>query len=148
MAQEVQAGTVLMQESPEMVDFLGLNSEPFLGPGRLGNWRLVSGLDGFGFDRKVRASGWNLFFMAAEVKATVLGGLSTGNVRKAVKRILGKSGEREFNCLEVTGIAAKHFLGVPYTTVSAHSRHIQKDWQLDDLKRRQAGQRDAAWAKG
>jgi hypothetical protein len=44
--------------------------------------------------------------------------------------------EQDFNCLEVTGIVAKRFLGMPYTVVSAHSRHIQQGCELDDVQRR------------
>jgi len=52
-----------------------------------------------------------------------------------------------FNCLEVTGIVANRFLGVPYTTVSAHSRHIQQGWRLDGAEERRSSHHDAASAK-
>jgi len=55
---------------------------------------------------------------------------------------------QNFNCLEVTGIVAKRFLGVPYATVSAHSRHIQQSCLLDSVESRQNGRRDAEWARG
>jgi hypothetical protein len=48
-----------------------------------------------------------------------------------------------FNCLEVTAIAAKRFLGVPYTLISAHSRHIQQSCYLDGADGRRISQRDA-----
>jgi hypothetical protein len=31
-----------------------------------------------------------------------------------------------FNCLEISRVAAKSFLGLPYVTVAAHQRHIQE----------------------
>jgi hypothetical protein len=31
-----------------------------------------------------------------------------------------------FNCLEISQVAAKRFLGLPYVSVSAHWRHIQE----------------------
>lgn len=34
------------------------------------------------------------------------------------------------NCIELTQIAKKHFLGVPYIAISAHSYHIQQGWYL------------------
>src|ERR1043166_4813339 len=34
-----------------------------------GEWRMVKGSDAFALDRKIHAAGWNLFFMASEVKA-------------------------------------------------------------------------------
>ncbi len=48
---------------------------------------------------------------------------------------------------DVTGIVANRFLGVPYTTVSAHSRHIHQGWRLDGAEERWASQHNAASAK-
>ena len=44
---------------------------------------------------------------------------------KALKRILASLKTQRFNCLEITQVTAKRFLGLPYVSVSAHSRHIQ-----------------------
>ena len=125
-----------------MTHFLG-ESEPYSG-----NWRLVKALDGFALDRKVRDAGWNFFFMAAEIKVMFFGALGTKKIQNALKRILAKVTHQNFNGLEVTGIVAKRFLGVPYATVSAHSRHIQQSCCLDSAEARQTSQRDAEWARG
>jgi hypothetical protein len=60
--------------------------------------------------------------MAAEAKAMFFGAIGTLKMREALKRILEQEKQQSFNCLEVTGIVAKRFLGVPYVVVSAHSR--------------------------
>jgi hypothetical protein len=128
----IQVGTILMKEWPGMTQLLGLKSEPYSG-----NWNLVKALDGFALDRKIHAAGWNFFFMAAEVKVMFFGALGAKKIQTALQRILGKVRRQDFNCLEVTGIVAKRFLGVPYATVSVHSRHIQQSCQLDNIERRQ-----------
>src|SRR6266436_2829068 len=125
MPPTVQVGTILMKEWPRMTQLLGLESEPYAG-----NWSTVKVLDGFALDRKIHAAGWNFFFMAAEVKVMFFGALRAKKILNALHRILEKVKGQDFNCLEVTGIVAKRFLGVPYTTVSAHSRHIQQSCQL------------------
>jgi len=125
-----------------MTHFLG-ESEPYSG-----NWRLVKALDGFALDRKIRDAGWNFFFMAAEVKVMFFGALGTKKIQNALKRILAKVRDQNFNGLEVTGIVAKRFLGVPYATVSAHSRHIQQSCCLDSAEARRTSRRDAEWARG
>jgi hypothetical protein len=43
-----------------------------------------------------------------------------------MERVLVKAAPSKFNCLEITEVSAKQFLGFPYLQVSAHSRHIQK----------------------
>jgi len=95
-------------------------------------------LDGFALDRKIRIAGWNFFFMAAEVKVMFFGAVGAKKVQNALIRILAKVKRQHFNGLEVTGIVAKRFLGVPYATVSAHSRHIQQSCRLEDANARRA----------
>jgi hypothetical protein len=93
-------------------------------------------------DRKIRAAGWSFFFMAAEVKVMFFGAVGAKSIQKALKRILGKVSYLNFNSLEVTGIVAKRFLGVPYAIVSAHSRHVQQNCYLDSAEERRTTQRD------
>jgi hypothetical protein len=139
----VQVGTILMKEWPGMAQLFQLESEPYSG-----SWSLVKNLDGVSLDRKIRAAGWNLFFMAAEVKVMFFGVTGAAKIQNALKRILANVKQQHFNGLEVTGIVASHFLGVPYVTVSAHSRHMQQGCYLDSSEARQASQDSAEWAKG
>ena len=87
-------------------------------------------------------------FMATEVKVVFLGSLGAANIQNALQRILAKVKQQHFNGLEVTAIVNRHFLGVPYVTVSAHSRHIQQNCCLESTAARQSLQRDAEWARG
>lgn len=59
-------------------------------------------------------------------------------LQNAVSQIPKKVTHQHFNSLQVTGIVAGHFLGVPYVTVSAHSRHIEQGCRLDGAESRQA----------
>ena len=143
MPQTVQVGTILMKEQPGMGKLIGLETEPCFG-----EWSAVKGLDSFALDRNIHAAGWNLFFMAAEVKATFFGSLTAAKVQGALQRILAKVKSQHFNGLEVTAIVASHFLGVPYVTVSAHSRHMQHSCNLDSAEVRQTSQAAAEWGRG
>jgi len=140
MSQEVQVGTILMSEWPQL---FGLESEPYSG-----NWSVVQAPDACSLDRKIRAAGWNFFFIASEVKVIVFGVLGAKKIQHALNRILGKVSWQHFNGLEVTGLVAKRFLGLPYGIVSAHSRHVQQNCYLDGVEVRRSSQRDAAWARG
>jgi hypothetical protein len=139
----VQVGAILIEDWPLATQCLGLESQPYSG-----NWSLVKVLDGFALDRKIHASGWNFFFMATQVKAMFFGALGAEKIQNALKRILRKVKRQHFNGLEVTGIIAKRFLGVPYTIVSAHSRHVQQSCYLDNAEARRTSRRDAEWARG
>src|SRR2546427_12838353 len=98
-----------MKEWPEMTRLLWLGSEPCSG-----EWSLLKVLDGFALDRKVHAAGWNFFFMAAVVKTMVFGSPGEAKIQNAVKRMLEKGTQRQFNGLEVTEIGAGRLLGGPY----------------------------------
>ena len=143
MTSTVQAGTILIDDEPRLAPVIALKSEPYSG-----SWRVLNGLDGFALDREIHAAGWNFFFIAAELRGMFFGAIRPRKVRDVLKRILGRVRSQNFNCIEVTGIVAKRFLGIPYVAVSAHSRHIQQSCQLEDIDRRRAGRRDAEWARG
>jgi hypothetical protein len=143
MPSTVQVGTILMKEWPGMPQLIGFESEP-----GWGEWSMVKASDAFTLDRKIHAAGWNFFFMAAEVKTMFFGSPKAAKVQSALNRILAKVRPQHFNGLEVTAIVAHHFLGVPYVTVSAHSRHMQHSCNLDSAATRQSFQHDSEWARG
>jgi hypothetical protein len=138
MTPRIQVGTILIEDRPLATWILDLESESYSG-----NWSVVKAINGLALDRKIHAAGWNFFFMAEEVKATVFGSLAAKSIQKALKRICLKVRKQDFNCLEVTKMVEHRFLGVPYITVCAHSRHIQQDCVLDLAQERRMTQNDA-----
>lgn len=144
MAPIVQVGTVLIgDESPRMAEVLALQSEPYFE-----NWSVVKMLDGLALDKMIHAARWNFLFMADEIKSVFFGTIGASKIQGALRQIARKAKCQNFNCLEVTAIVSKRFLGVPYVTVSAHSRHIQHGYRLDSIETRRNGRRDAEWAQG
>jgi hypothetical protein len=125
-----------------MPELLGLETEPCFG-----EWRLVR-VEGVALDCKIQVAGWNLFFMAEEVNVMFCGSLGAAKIQRALKRILAKVKQQHFNGLEVTAIVARHFLGIPYATVSVHSRHMRQSCYLDSAAARRSFQRDSEWARG
>jgi hypothetical protein len=143
MPATVQVGTILMKQWPGMPPILDFESEP-----SFGDWSQVKGATGLVLDRKIHAAGWNFFFMAAEIRVMFLGLLGVGKMQSALNRILAKVKQQHFNSLEVTAIVTRRFLGVPYVTVSAHSRHLQQSCDLSSPGLRQTCDDGAAWARG
>jgi hypothetical protein len=121
METTVQVGTILIDDRPLILRALDLESESYSG-----TWGVLQSHTSATLDQKIRGTGWNCFFMAAEVKATVLGARAANSIRRALKQIFLRVRKPDFNCLEVTKIIEGRFFGVPYLTVSAHSRHIQQ----------------------
>lgn len=120
MPNKTEAGTLLIREET-VVPGAVLETEPFA-PG----WKLVLNLDRRGLDQQIRSAGWTFFCLAGEIQATTFGRRGQDGVSRAVKRILAKLKSPEFNCLEITEVVSKRFLGMPCTNVHARSRHIQE----------------------
>ena len=134
MTDMITAGTILIADGALMPESLRFESEPYSN-----GWRAVKNLDGCGLDRKIGEAGWTFFYMAGEIKASVFGFDGEKALCRAVNRLLGSLQAEKFNCLEITHVAAKRFLGLPYVTVSAHQRHIQESMILF------RAERPAAW---
>ena len=130
MADKIKMGSILIEEGTLLPESLRFESEPYSN-----GWRFVKNLDGYGLDRKIRDAGWNFFYMAGELKVSVFGHVGEGTGRRAIKEILGKLKLDKFNCLEITQVAGKRFLGLPYVNVSARWRHIQESLVLFHTKR-------------
>ena len=126
MATTIKGGTVFIQNRPLILRTLALESEPYAE-----TWDVLQSPPNASLDQRIRDTGWNHFFMAAEVRASATGKLSDRSVHRALRRIFAKVRNADFNCLEVTGIVEHRFLGMPYITVCAHSRHIQQGSMLN-----------------
>jgi hypothetical protein len=135
MRSQIQVGSILIEDRAAKVEALGIESEPYVK-----NWSLLSFLNGRDLDRRVRATNWSFFFLAEAKRGRFFGDRSGSGMFKALTRILAKGRAQSFNCLEVTEILDKHFLGIHYTTIVAHCRHLQPRWRLDDLQLRQTQQ--------
>jgi len=126
-------GTILIEEGAVLPDSLRFESEPYSN-----GWRIVRNLDGFGLERKIREAGWNFFYMAGEIRASVFGFDREKTLRRTVNRVLVRLKSEGFNSLEITEVVAGRFLGLFDMTVSAHARHVQESaflFQAEGLKR-------------
>jgi hypothetical protein len=47
-------------------------------------------------------------------------------IHAALKRLIANVKLQKCNCLEIDDVATHSLLGMPYVSVSAHPRHIQK----------------------
>src|SRR6266853_27563 len=87
---------------------------------------ILMGVGGSTLARNIEGVNWNFFYLAGEIRATVLGRNQPGTLRRAVKCVLAKQEGQKFNSLEITKVVSKRFLGIPFMRVTAHARHIQQ----------------------
>jgi len=129
MSANEHEGRIFIRENTILPGGLLIETETFL-PG----WRAVRNCDGYRLGRKIEEAKWNFFYLASEFKAIVLGREEPVAFRRAVRSILRKPEARKFNSLEITGIRSSWFLGIPFVSVRANFRHIQKSLALERPK--------------
>jgi hypothetical protein len=78
------------------------------------------------FEKTIQAEGWNFFFMAGELKTSVFGFDRQRSLRTALKRLIAGVKSQHCNSIEIAEVVDHSFLSVPYVSVSAHPRNLQK----------------------
>src|SRR5690348_5751402 len=121
MPDTFKTGTILIREATPLSANLPIESEAFSS-----GWRVIKNLDRSTLARNIESANWTFFYLAGEIRATVLGRDRPGTLRRAVKCVLVKPRGQKFNSLEITKVVSKRFLGIPFMSVTAHSRHIQQ----------------------
>jgi hypothetical protein len=125
MSQEIKIGSILVRENTVFPPGVSVESDTFL-PG----WKLVRILNGYGLARIIVKANWNFFYLAGEIRAIALGREGSSAFRRALKRIVVRREGQNYNSLEITRVVAKRFLGIPFLSIAANSRHIQKGMGL------------------
>jgi hypothetical protein len=131
MLSPLEIGTVLVQSDTFIPDSVWVQRETFCS-----GWQAITNLHGDDLDRQIRNDGWNLIFTVGALRGISWGSWSGTAVRCAVIRVLKKTQATKLNGFEITGIYARRFLGVPYTVVAGHSRHVQKSTVLQNIAER------------
>jgi hypothetical protein len=121
MPDRPKGGIIIIRDGTSLPPSLSVTTDLFLP-----NWRIVTSPDRWALARNIEGCNWYFFYLAGNIQATVLGGNTSRVLRKAVKRILVRRGDDKLNSLEITAIVSRRFLGIPFTTFTAHSRHIQE----------------------
>jgi hypothetical protein len=120
MTDTITAGSILVEEGRHLPKSLLLQTES-----DSHGWAAVTDLRAT-FDKAIQDAGLTFFFMAGEIKTTVFGFDRQKALRAALKRLIAGVKSQHCNSIEITRVMGKSFLGVPYVSVSAHPRHLQK----------------------
>ena len=125
MTKLIEVGTLLLKEGTPLPSSVAVETNLYLE-----GWELDTNLSSSKLDRKLSDAGWTFFYMAGELTATAFGADSEKTTRTAVKGVIAELNRGRFNCLEISRVAAKSFLGLPYVSVAGHARHVQESFCL------------------
>jgi hypothetical protein len=120
MTDSIEAGGILVKEGIPLPKSLSLQSDP-----DLSGWAAVTTARST-FEKQIQEAGWTWFFMAGEIKTTVFGFARQKTLRIALRRLIAKVTSQHCNSIEIAQVTCNSFLMVPYVSVSAHPRHLQK----------------------
>lgn len=120
MTDTITAGSILVEEGIRLPQSLRDRSES-----NSNGWAAVTGTRST-FEKAIQEAGWTFFFMAGEIKTTVFGFDRQKALHVALKRLIVDVKSQHCNGIEITQIMNQSFCRVPYVSVSAHARHLQK----------------------
>lgn len=118
----ITPGTILIEEGTLLPHSVQLETEPYPS-----TWMSVrNSLAPCDLDKQLRSAGWTFFYMASQLSTSAFGFDREKVIHAALKRTIAKVKKQKCNCFEIDEVATHSFLGMPYVSVSAHPRHIQK----------------------
>jgi hypothetical protein len=116
----IEAGSIFIDGDARLPNSDLLQREP-----HASGWSQVTSVRST-FGKEIPGAGWTFFFMAGEIKTTVFGFDRAKALATALSRLIASVKDQKCNCIEITEITDKSFLKLPYVSVSAHGRHLQK----------------------
>ena len=128
MTDGICAGTMFIEDgtvTPKPLDYSKERHSP--------DWSAITKAAGIELGRDLDSAGWTFFYMAGEVRANGFGFNASSRVDHALTRVIEAVTREHCNCLEITQVSFRSFLGVPYTNLAARSRHIQKSRTFEQI---------------
>lgn len=122
----ITSGTILMGKDTPRPQCFQLEDDPYPNA-----WMSVKNhLSPHELEKELTTAGWTFFYMANTIRATAFGFDQAQRVHTALKRLITNTKHQKCNCLQIGDVATRSFLGMPYVSVSAHPRHIQRGMVL------------------
>ena len=118
----MQSGTVLIQTDAARPDCFQAGDEDCPE-----SWTsMKSTLPPLELEAELNRTGWTFFYMANPLRTRAYGFDPVKRLAAALRNIVGSVRQQGCNSVQIDAVASRSFLGIPYVTVSAHPRHVQK----------------------
>jgi hypothetical protein len=112
---------MLIEDGTTTPESLVLRTEPYSA-----GWSFILKSTSHELGRHLESAGWTFFYMAGEIRSTAFGFKDQSRTARALTHAMEAAKLQNCNCLEIDQIRHRSFLGLPYTTLGAHARHIQR----------------------
>src|SRR5436305_6934886 len=121
MTESIRVGTMLLRDGTKIPKALAVTTERYSAC-----WSFITRSTSAQLNTNVESVGWTLFYMAGEIQSRSFGFNDLSRTDRAVAKVINAVKRDSCNCLEVIALKRGSFLGLPYTSLIAHSRHIQR----------------------
>jgi hypothetical protein len=121
MTDKIRVGTMLIADGTRMPESLGVDIEPYSG-----GWSSITNFSSGQLGKEIESAGWTFFYMAGEIHTSGFGFNDQSRTDHAVSQVIDAVRQEQCNCLEITQMIRRSFLGLPCTSLVAHARHIQR----------------------
>lgn len=126
----IRAGMMLLEDGTGTPESFVLNIEPY----SMG-WSFIIDATAAQLGKDLEGAGWTFFYLAGAIHVSGFGLNDQSRTDRAMAHLIHAVKVQRFNCLEITQVTRASFLGLPYTKVAAHARHIQRSRILSDPRK-------------
>jgi hypothetical protein len=128
MTDKIRVGTMLLEDGTPTPKSMVVATESYSA-----GWSSIFQSSSAQLGKKLESAGWKFFYMAGEIRATGFGFDDRSRTDRALSHLIDAVKRQHCNCLEITEMRRRSFLGLPYTSLVAHARHIQRSPNFHDL---------------
>jgi hypothetical protein len=122
---QISSASLLIADGTTLPESMDLKTDTYCD-----GWSLIRTVGSAELGRRIHDAGWHFFYLASGVKATVFGFRSNVAIRRAMKRLIAEVTSGRYNCIQIENVRTGSFLGIPFVSISARPRHIQKSQVL------------------
>ncbi|HEY3457163.1 MAG TPA: hypothetical protein VGK64_21475 [Bryobacteraceae bacterium] len=126
----IRAGMMLLEDGTGTPESFVLNIEPY----SMG-WSFIIDATAAQLGKDLEGAGWTFFYLAGAIHVSGFGLNDQSRTDRAMAQLIHAVKLQQFNCLEITQVTRASFLGLPYTKVAGHARHIQRSRILSDPRK-------------
>jgi hypothetical protein len=127
MTDRISPGTMLLEDSTPTPEGMVIATEHYSA-----GWSSIIKSTSAELGRELERAGWTFFYMAGEIRRSSFGFNDQSRTDRAVAHLIDAVKRQHCNCLEITQIRRRSLLGLPYTNLVAHARHIQRSRRFQD----------------
>jgi hypothetical protein len=127
MTDRIRVGTMLIAAGTHMPESVVIDTE-YHSPG----WSSIIRSTSAQLDKQIENAKWTFFYMAGEIHTSGFGFNDQSRTNRAMAHVIDAVKKQNCNCLEITQIRRRSFVGLPYTSLVAHARHIQESRRFQD----------------